>query len=82
MIVNAARTVDKTRFVHKLKGLRAEQALEQDLYPGRSKTGQKPDAAKMDWFRTFVPVDMHGLVHSGVKKIALGQFSRVEGIGP
>jgi hypothetical protein len=55
--------VDKPDFLHKLKGLRAFEAAGQGLFLKRSKTGQKIGCVQVDRFRTFDPVDIHGLVH-------------------
>jgi hypothetical protein len=57
--------VDKQDFLHKLKGLRGFQTAEQGLRLAGTLTGQKNGGAQVAWFRTFDPVDMHGLVHSG-----------------
>lgn len=67
MIVNACRSVDKTNFLHKLKGLRGFQTPEQGLLLKRTLTEQKNGSGQVARFRTFDPVDMHGLVHSGGK---------------
>jgi hypothetical protein len=56
--------VDKPNFFHKLKGLRAPQALGQGLCRARTETGQKNGGAQVGQFRTFVPVDMHAFIHS------------------
>jgi hypothetical protein len=56
--------VDKRDFLHKLKGLRVPEAAGQGLFLKGSKTGQKIGCVQVDRFRTFDPVDMHGLVHS------------------
>jgi hypothetical protein len=64
VIVNADRTVDKQDFLHRLKGLRAFQAAEQALFLAGTLTGQKIACAQVGQFRTFDPVDMHGLIHS------------------
>lgn len=61
--------MDKPDFLHKLKGLPAFQTAEQGLRLARTLTGQKNGGAQVARFRTFDPVDMHGLVHSG------GQFA-------
>jgi hypothetical protein len=55
--------VDKPDFLHKLKGLRAFEAAEQGLRLVRTLTGQKIGCVQVAWFRTFDPVDIHGLVH-------------------
>jgi hypothetical protein len=65
VVVNAYPSVDNIRFAHIINGLRAEQALEQDWYPGWSKTGQKSRLGQTLRFHTFAPVDMQGLVHKG-----------------
>jgi hypothetical protein len=57
--------VDKPVFLHMLKGLRGFQTAEQGLRLARTLTGQKNGSAQVARFRTFDPVDMHGLVHSG-----------------
>jgi hypothetical protein len=59
--------VDKPDFLHMLKGLRGFQTAEQGLFLKRTLTGQKNGSGQVAWFRTFDPVDMHGLVHSGVQ---------------
>jgi hypothetical protein len=56
--------VDKPDFFHKLKGLRAPQALGQSLCRARIETGQKNGGAQVGQFHTFVPVDMHAFIHS------------------
>jgi len=48
-----------------LKGLRGFQTAEQGLRLAGTLTGQKNGSAQVAQFRTFDPVDMHGLVHSG-----------------
>jgi len=55
--------VDKLDFLHKLKGLRRLEVAGQGLFPRRSKTGQEIGCVQVDRFRTFDPVDIHGLVH-------------------
>jgi hypothetical protein len=55
--------VDKLDFLHMLKGLRGVQTAEQGLRLAGTLTGQKNGSAQVAWFRTFDPVDMHGLVH-------------------
>lgn len=57
-----------------LKGLRGFQTAEQGLRLARTLTGQKNGSAQVARFRTFDPVDMHGLVHSG------GQFAGIHGV--
>jgi hypothetical protein len=57
--------VDKSDFLHKLKGLRAFQTAEQGLRLARTLTGQKIVCVQVARFRTFDPVDIHGLVHRG-----------------
>lgn len=64
VVVNGRRTVDKHGLLHRLKGLRAAQALEQGLRPAGIETGQKIAVEQVRHFRTFVPVDMHGLIHN------------------
>lgn len=73
MIVNAVRTVDKFDFFHKLKGLRAPEALEQTLLPAGTETGQKMGRCAVRQFRTFDPVDIQQLIHkrSGNRCFAL-----------
>jgi hypothetical protein len=44
------------------------------LFLAGTLTGQKNGSAQVAWFRTFDPVDMHGLVHSG------GQFAGRHGV--
>jgi hypothetical protein len=56
--------VDKLDFLHKLKGLRRPQAAGQGLRPAGIKTGQKNGRGQRGQFRTFVPVDIHELIHS------------------
>lgn len=63
MIVNAVRTVDKRDFFHKLKGLRAPEALEQALLLTGTETGQKMRRCVARQFRTFDPVDIQQLIH-------------------
>ena len=48
-----------------LKGIRCFQTAEQGLRLAGTLTGQKNGSAQVAQFRTFDPVDMHGLVHSG-----------------
>jgi hypothetical protein len=55
--------VDKPDFLHKLKGLRVLEAAGQGLFLAGSETGQKNGCVQVDRFRTFDPVDIHGLVH-------------------
>jgi hypothetical protein len=55
--------VDKTDFLHRLKGLRAFQSAEQALFLAGTLTGQKLGCVQVDQFRTFDPVDMQGLIH-------------------
>jgi hypothetical protein len=56
--------VDKRNFLHRLNGLRAFQAAAQALFLARTLTGQKFGRGQTRQFRTFDPVDMHGLIHS------------------
>jgi hypothetical protein len=56
--------VDKPVFLHKLKGLRAPQALAQGVCSAGIETGQKNACGQVGRFRTFAPVDMHGLIHN------------------
>jgi hypothetical protein len=56
--------VDKPDFLHRLNGLRAFQAAAQALFLARTLTGQKFGRGQTRQFRTFDPVDMHGLIHS------------------
>ena len=63
MIVNAAGSVDKADFLHMLKGLPNFEAVEQGLCLAGTETGQKNGCDQVAWFRTFAPVDIHGLVH-------------------
>lgn len=72
MIVNAHASVDKPDFLHKLKGLPSVEAAEQGLRLAGTETGQKNGCGQVAWFRTFDPVDIHGLVHRG------GQFTRFQ----
>lgn len=76
MIVNAVRTVDKRDFFHKLKGLRAPEAVEQTLFLARTKTGQKICRRVVRQFRTFDPVDIQQLIHKRVEKGRLGAAGR------
>jgi hypothetical protein len=55
--------VDKPGLLHRLKGLRAFETTEQGLRLTRTLTGQKNRCAQVGRFRTFDPVDIHGLVH-------------------
>jgi hypothetical protein len=57
--------VDKTDFLHRLKGLRAFQSAEQALFSAGTLTGQKRGCVQVGQFRTFDPVDMQGLIHNG-----------------
>jgi hypothetical protein len=72
--------VDKVIFLHKLKGLRSLEAAGQSLFLRRSKTGQKIGCVQVDRFRTFDPVDIHGLVHRpgqfAGKKALAGRLTR------
>ncbi len=63
MIVNAVRSVDKPDFFHKLKGLRAPEALEQTLLLDGTETGQEICRRIVRQFRTFDPVDIQQLIH-------------------
>jgi hypothetical protein len=72
MIVNAARTVDNRDFFHKLKGLRAPEAVEQTLLLDGTKTGQKIRRHAARQFRTFDPVDIQQLIHKRVENRVLG----------
>jgi hypothetical protein len=63
VIVNAAESVDKSNFLHKLKGLPPLEAAGQGLFSRRTKTGQEIGDVQVDRFRTFDPVDIHWLVH-------------------
>lgn len=56
--------MDNTVFPHRLNGLGAHKAAEQGLRLARTLTGQKTARAGTGQFRTFVPVDMHGFIHS------------------
>jgi hypothetical protein len=56
--------VDKTDFLHRLKGLRAFQSAEQALFLAGTLTGQKLGCVQVGQFRTFGPVDMQGLIHN------------------
>jgi hypothetical protein len=80
VIVNASGSVDKVIFLHKLKGLRSLEAAGQSLFLRRSKTGQKIGCVQVDRFRTFDPVDIHGLVHRAGqfagKKALAGRLTR------
>lgn len=64
VIVNAARVVDKAGLLNRLKGLRVNESAEQGLCLARTLTGQKTGSAQTGQFRTFDPVDMHGLIHN------------------
>jgi hypothetical protein len=57
--------VDKRDFLHRLNGLRAFQPAGQALFLARTLTGQKKGSGQAGQFRTFDPVDMQGLIHSG-----------------
>jgi hypothetical protein len=57
-------SVDKSNFLHKLKGLARVRCAEQALYPACTKGAQFFRRAERTCFCTFAPVDMHGFVHS------------------
>lgn len=69
--------MDKPDFLHKLNGLRAFQTAGQGLRLARTLTGQKIRGVQVPWFRTFDPVDIHGLVHRGGCFQAAPAFSRL-----
>jgi hypothetical protein len=71
--------VDKSDFLHKLKGLPAFEAAEQGLFLTGMETGQKNGCGQVAWFRTFDPVDIHGLVH---RRAIAGQVGVVIWLGP
>jgi hypothetical protein len=77
--------VDKPGLLHRLKGLRALKAAEQGLRLARTLTGQKTACVQVGWFRTFDPVDIHGLVHRRPgwqgRGRGLGQAGRLAGVG-
>jgi hypothetical protein len=60
--------VDKRDFFHKLKGLRAPEAVEQTLLLDGIETGQKIRRRIARQFRTFDPVDIQELIHKRVRK--------------
>jgi hypothetical protein len=73
--------VDKWNFLHKLKGLPAFQAAEQGLRLAGTETGQKNGGGQVAWFRTFDPVDIHGLVHrAGLRRGRRRDFGQVGGL--
>jgi hypothetical protein len=55
--------VDKQDFFHKLKGLRALEAVAQALFLAGTETGQKIFCRVARQFRTFDPVDIQQLIH-------------------
>jgi hypothetical protein len=55
--------VDNRDFFHKLKGLRALEALAQTLFLDGTETGQKICRRVERQFRTFDPVDIQQLIH-------------------
>lgn len=79
MIVNAAGTVDKWDFFHKLKGLRALEAVEQTLLLDGTETGQKIRRRVARQFRTFDPVDIQEFIHKRVAKKRSGVAGRRPG---
>ena len=86
MIVNAGSSVDKSDFLHRLKGLPAFEAAEQGLFLAGTETGQKNGCGQVAWFRTFDPVDIHGLVHRRGdcrpdRRRDLGWAGNVTGVG-
>jgi hypothetical protein len=56
--------VDKAGLLNRLKGLPVNQTAEQGLRLARTLTGQKWGGPQTGQFRTFNPVDMHGLIHN------------------
>jgi len=81
--------VDKPSLLNNLKGLRVPQATGQGLHPAGTLTGQKNAGGQVGQFRTFAPVDMHGLIHrrpvsvstscfqSGASLTGVGDFLQV-----
>jgi hypothetical protein len=63
--------VDNRDFFHKLKGLRALEALAQTLFLDGTETGQKICRRVARQFRTFDPVDIQQLIHNRTEKSAL-----------
>lgn len=57
--------MDKRDFLHRFNGLRVFQPAGQALFLARTLTGQKKGSGQAGQFRTFDPVDMQGLIHSG-----------------
>jgi hypothetical protein len=58
-------------FLHKLKDLAPFRSPAQALYPSCTKSAQILRGERQGRFCTFVPVDMHGLVHSPLGKDSL-----------
>jgi hypothetical protein len=67
--------VDKRDFFHKLKGLRALEAVAQTLFLAGIETGQKICRRDARQFRTFDPVDIQQLIHKRSEK---GPFDLLE----
>jgi hypothetical protein len=65
VVVNVARNVDKPVFFHRVNGLRRMEGLAQRMCAPWTETGQKKFVRKFSRFRTYAPVDMHGLIHTG-----------------
>lgn len=64
VVVNASSTVDKVVFLHNVNGLRAFGCAGQTLRLACTDLVQISEACGRQSFCTFVPVDMHGFVHS------------------
>jgi hypothetical protein len=65
VVVNVARNVDKPVFLHRVNGLHRMEGLAQRMCVAWTETGQKKFVREFRRFRTYAPVDMHGLIHTG-----------------
>lgn len=64
VVVNAPLSVDKPVFLHSVNGLRASGGAGQTLFLTCTVFVQILPACESQPFCTFLPVDIHGLVHS------------------